>query len=84
MEKIPDIRSLGEILRTVGRVIESEEGRLIKIVKDMRQVAFEYVNQDSKTCKQELSSLDLRKAQQRFHEKRGETQVRASFKLKDS
>jgi hypothetical protein len=81
--KIPDIRSLGEILRTVGRVIESEDGRLIKIIKDLRQVAFEYVNRDGKTCKQELSSLDLRKVQQRFYEKRSETKPRASFKLKD-
>jgi hypothetical protein len=83
VEKIPDIRSLGEVLRTVGRVIESEDGRLIKIIKDMRQVAFEYVNQDGANCKQELSSLDLRKVQQRFYEKRDETKPRSSFKLKD-
>ncbi|MGH7784901.1 MAG: hypothetical protein ACREO5_13805 [Candidatus Binatia bacterium] len=83
VEKIPDIRGLGEILRTVGRVIESEDGRLIKIIKDMRQVAFEYVNRDGANCKQELSSLDLRKVQQRFYEKRGETKPRTSFKLKD-
>ena len=82
-EKIPDIRSLGEILRTVGRVIEKEDGRLIKIIKDLRQVAFEYINRDGKTCTQELSSLDLRKLQQRFYEKRGETKPRASLKLKD-
>jgi hypothetical protein len=82
-EKIPDIRSLGEILRTVGRVIEKEDGRLIKIIKDLRQVAFEYINRDGKTCTQELSSLDLRKLQQRFYEKRGEIKPRASLKLKD-
>jgi hypothetical protein len=82
-EKIPDIRSLGEILRTVGRVIEKEDGRLIKIVKDLRQVAFEYINRDGKTCTQELSSLDLRKLQQRFYEKRGEIKPRASLKLKN-
>jgi hypothetical protein len=82
-EKIPDIRSLGEILRTVGRVIEKEDGRLIKIIKDLRQVAFEYINRDGKTCTQELSSLDLRKLQQRLYEKRGEIKPRASLKLKD-
>ena len=82
-KKIPDIRSLGEILRTVGRVIEKEDGRLIKIIKDLRQVAFEYINRDGKTCTQELSSLDLRKLQQRLYEKRGEIKPRASLKLKD-
>ena len=55
-------------MRTVGRVIEKEDGRLIKIIKDRRQVAFEYINRDGKYCTQELSSLDLRKLQQRFYE----------------
>jgi hypothetical protein len=82
-DKIPDIRSLSEILRTVGRVIEGEGGRMIKIVKDRHQVAFEYVNREGKSCKQELSSLDLRKVQQRFYEKRGETRSGGMFKLKD-
>ena len=67
-EKIPDIHSLGEILRTVGRVLESEEEALVKIVKDRREVALEYVNRDGKYCKQELSTLDLRKVQQGFYE----------------
>ena len=82
-EKIPDIHSLGETLRTVGRVLESEGGRLVKIVKDRREVALEYVNGDGKYCKQELSSLDLRKVQQGIYEKRGEIKPRASLKLKD-
>lgn len=82
-EKIPDIHSLGEILRTVGRVLESEGGRLVKIVKDRREVALEYVNRDGKYCKQELSTLDLRKVQQGIYEKRGEIKPRASLKLKD-
>lgn len=81
--KIPDIRALGEILRTIGRLIEGENGRMIRIVKDRRQVAFEYLDADGKACKQELSSLDLRKMQQRFYEKRGETKSGGTFKLKE-
>jgi hypothetical protein len=82
-EKIPDIHSLGEILRTVGRVLESEGGRLVKIVKDRREVALEYVNRDGKYCKQELSSLDLRKVQQASTKNAAKIKPRASLKLKD-
>lgn len=81
-EKLPDIRSLGELLRTVGKLIEAEEGRLIKIVKDTRQITFEYVNRDGKTCRQEMSSFDLHKLQQRYYEKRSEPKAPGPWKLR--
>jgi hypothetical protein len=37
--KIPDIRNLSEALRTVGRIIDAEEGRLIKVFRDLNRIA---------------------------------------------
>jgi hypothetical protein len=66
----------------VGKLIEAEEGRLIKIVKDTRQITFEYVNRDGKTCRQEMSSFDLHKLQQRYYEKRSEPKAPGPWKLR--
>lgn len=73
VKKMPDIRDLGETLRTVGRLIEAEQGRLIRISKDLHRVSFEYVNGGGATCKQDISSMDLYKLQKRYYENRGET-----------
>lgn len=69
--KIPDIRNLGEALRTVGRIIDSDEGKLIKVFKDLRRIAFEYVDKKGATHKAELTHAELYKLQQRFYDKRG-------------
>ena len=73
VKKIPDIRNLGETLRTVGRLIEAEQGRMIRISKDVHRVSFEYVNGEGATCKQDISSMDLYKLQKRYYENRDET-----------
>ncbi len=68
--KIPDIRNLGEALRTIGRVIDADEGRLIKVFRDQRRIAFEYVDKGGATHKAEMTHAELYKLQQRFYDKR--------------
>ena len=64
--KVPDIHDLGEALRTIGRIVDAEEGRLVKIFRDQRRVAFEYVVR-SEIKKVELSRTELYKVQQSYY-----------------
>ncbi len=69
--KIPDIRSLGEILRTIGRLVDGQEGRLVKISKDAHRIVFEFIGSDGKPHNELMSIPDLFKLQKRFYETRG-------------
>jgi hypothetical protein len=71
IKKLPDIRSLGELLRTVGRLIDEENGRLIRILKDQRCVSFDYDRRDGTRCSQQITSMELYKLQQKYYELRG-------------
>ena len=55
----PDIHSLGEMLRTIGRLIDAEGGRLIKLFRDLQTVTFEYRDAQGAREKKQLSSLQL-------------------------
>ena len=70
--KMPDIRSLAEMLRTIGRLIDGQEGQLVKIYKDARRVVFEYTGQDGKPRNEIMANSDLYKLQKSYYEKRGE------------
>jgi hypothetical protein len=70
--RTPDIRSLAEILRTIGRLIDGQGHRLVKIYKDTRRVTFEYVDAEGKSCNEMVTQLELHKLQKAFYEKRGE------------
>jgi hypothetical protein len=70
--RMPDIRSLGEMLRTIGRLVDSQEGRLVKVDKDARRIVFEYTSHDGKSCNEIMTNADLHKLQKSFYEKRGE------------
>ena len=70
--KMPDIRSLGEMLRTIGRLVDGREGRLVKISKDARRMVFDYSGPDGKSCTEIRTNLDLYKLQKSFYETRGE------------
>jgi len=72
--KIPDIRNLGEALRTVGRIIDANEGRLIKVFRDLNGIAFEYVNKAGATCKAEMTHAELYKLQQQYYQKRSDSE----------
>ncbi len=63
---VPDIYSLGERLRTIGKVIDGQNGRIVKICKDLHQIVFEYHDADGKARKEELSNTELYQLQQRY------------------
>jgi hypothetical protein len=63
---MPDIYSLGERLRTIGKVIDAQNGRAVKIFKDLHQIIFEYQDADGKPRKEELSNTELYQLQQRY------------------
>ena len=70
--KMPDIRSLAEMLRTVGRLVDGREGRLVKISRDARRTVFEYTAADGKPCNEIMTNLDLYKLQKSYYEKRSD------------
>jgi hypothetical protein len=72
--KTPDIHNLGEALRTIGRIVDAEEGQLTRIFKDQRRVVFEFVAKDGATRKVEMTLTELYKAQQSYYQKRSSTQ----------
>ena len=65
--KIPDIHDLGEALRTIGRILDAEEGRLVRILKDQRRVTFDYIAKGGGTQKVELTRDELYKIQQNYY-----------------
>jgi hypothetical protein len=67
----PDIYSLGEILRMVGRIVDSDGKRLHKLFRDNYGVSFEYEDGTGAIKKRELSSLQLYKLQQQYYGERG-------------
>ena len=68
--KIPDIRSLAEMLRTIGRLVDGQAGVLTKIHKDARRIVFEYSDGAGKSHNELMSIPDLYKLQKSFYEKR--------------
>jgi hypothetical protein len=67
----PDASSLAESLRTVGRVVDERSGRLIKLVKHERKIAFEYEDGNGELQKQDHYSLSNYKGQQEGMSQRG-------------
>ena len=72
--KIPDIHNLGEALRTIGRIIDAEDGQLKKIFKDQRRVVFEYIAKGGATRKVGMTLTELYKAQQSYYQTRSDNQ----------
>jgi hypothetical protein len=68
---IPDIYSLPEMLRMVGRLIDAGGKRLHGITKDSYGVRFEYEDNAGKLQQEELSNLQLYKLQQEYYGERG-------------
>jgi hypothetical protein len=69
--KIPDIRSLAETLRTIGRLVDGQSGQLMKIHKDARRIVFEYSDGAGKSHNEMMTIPDLYKLQKSFYQKRG-------------
>ncbi|HEY5544151.1 MAG TPA: hypothetical protein VIM04_12965 [Candidatus Binatia bacterium] len=72
--KIPDIHNLGEALRTIGRIIDADEGRLTRIFKDQRRVIFDYVVRAGEARKVEMTLTELYKVQQTYYQARSASQ----------
>jgi hypothetical protein len=71
VNKVPDIYSLGEMLRMVGRIVDSEGRRLLKLTRDMYGVKFEYEDGAGQNQRREFSNLQLYKLQQQYYAERG-------------
>jgi hypothetical protein len=67
---LPDIYTLGERLRTIGKVIDAQNGRIIRIFKDLHQIVFEYRDAEGQTRKEELNNTELYQLQQRYASER--------------
>ena len=71
IDKVPDIYSLGEMLRMVGRIVDSDGRRLLNLSRDKYGVTFEYEDSAGQTQKREFSNLQLYKLQQQYYAERG-------------
>ena len=78
--KVPDVNSLGESLRTIGRIVDADNGRLIRVLKDQRRTVFDCVDKSGATRKIEMTRSELFKAQQSFYDKRGGSKSLDSWK----
>lgn len=73
LTKIPDIHDLGEALRTIGRILDTENGRLVRILKDQHSVACEYIGRDGAKKTLEMTRAELIKAQKEYYHGRDPT-----------
>jgi len=71
VEATPDVSSLSESLRTVGRMVDSKRGRLIKLTKEQIKITYVYEDENGQAHKEELYSLSIYKGQQEALTERG-------------
>ncbi len=69
---IPEIYSLGERLRTIGKVIDDHNGQLVKIYKDLHHIVFEYRDAGIDLHKVELDNTELYRLQRGYTAERTE------------
>lgn len=62
----PDIYDLGERLRTVGRMIDRIQGRLLRVAKHANAIHFQYSDAKGAVHSEELSNPDLYRLQKEF------------------
>jgi len=70
---LPEIYSLAERLRTIGKVIDGHNGRLGKIFKDLHHIIFEYRDGDDQPRKVELDNTQLYRLQRRYTSERSDS-----------
>lgn len=80
---IPDIHSLAERLRAVGRIVDSHGGQLIKVIMDMSAIRFEYRDRENKVCLAEYSNFALYKLQQEYYSGRADPESSDPWKGSD-
>ena len=77
MNRIPDPRTLGESLRTIGRLIDANNCQLTLLKKFTDRLIVEYRDIDDQPQSEELTTLELHKLQRQYYGNRG------TFKLVD-
>ena len=73
--KTPDPSSGAETLRTVGRVVDARNGRLLKLSKDQRKITFAYHDEKGRLHKEDIYSLTLYQTQRAALSLRAKTPV---------
>ena len=63
---LPDIYSLGERLRIVGRLVNAKGGELVHLTKTLNSVSFQYRDKDGVLQSEEYSADDLFRIQQQY------------------
>jgi hypothetical protein len=66
----PDLYSLSERLRMIGRIVDANGGRLTKLLKDGNTIVFHYEDKDDETHRAEFSNLTLYKLQLQYYSQR--------------
>jgi hypothetical protein len=75
--QIQGVSTLAHSLRTIGRVVDSSGGRLIKLVKSQDNVTLEYADANGVSHKEEQSSYSL------YRKQHSEVSLRETKKEKD-
>ena len=68
---LPEIYSLGERLRIVGRLVQAKGGELVRLSKTLNSVAFEYRTPDGVIHQEEHSAEELYRLQRQYYAQRG-------------
>ncbi len=71
MNRIPDPRTLGEALRTIGRLIDGNNCRLTALKKLPDRLIVEYFDHDDQPQREEMTNHELYKLQRAYYGKRG-------------
>jgi hypothetical protein len=70
---LPDIYSLGERLRIVGRLIQAKDGDLVHLSKTLNSVSFQFRTQDGAIYLEEHSAAELFRLQRKYYSQREAT-----------
>lgn len=68
---LPEIYSLGERLRIVGRLVQAKGGELVRLSKTLTSVSFEYRGPDNALHREEHSAEEIYRMQRQFYAQRG-------------
>ena len=66
----PDIYSLGERLRIIGRIVDAKCAELVKLSQDMNAVTLHYRDAEGKIHREEYSTRTLYKFQHQYYSER--------------
>lgn len=73
VDGIPEIYSLAERLRTIGKLVDGQNGHIIRIFKDLHHIIFEYRDSNGNPRKVELDNTELYRLQRSHTGERSDT-----------